>query len=169
MMPASGAIGCSTHNILFHLVFRKHLLSRRQSVSSLLSSFFFFLFFFFISFSEPIRWLCACRHTPQSQSQFLVNACGCAAVCVCVCGPDFCVPDKSNRQNTLDSFQSIKNDKMSIEVVSSGQYTKSNINRVKSKQFINCHCARARFVFNFDLFHYPKPISNAAWKAKLIR
>lgn len=53
------------------------------------------------------------------------------AVWLCV-GRVCVMPDKSNRLSTLDSLISIKNLKMSIEVVSSGQYTKSKINRVKS-------------------------------------
>lgn len=55
-----------------------------------------------------------------------------------------CAPDKSYRPSTLDSIFRLKNHKMSIEVVSSGQYTKSKINRVKSEPFIDSSIATVR-------------------------
>lgn len=83
MMPASGAIGCSTHNILFHLVFRKHLLSRRQSVSSLLSSFFFFLFFSFLSLSRLDGY--ARVATLHNYNHNFLSTRVAVRLCVCVC------------------------------------------------------------------------------------
>lgn len=58
---------------------------------------------------------------------------------------------------------------MSIEVVSSGQYTKSKINRVKSEPFIDSSIATVRSWSSILIYFVIRTVSNAVWSAKVIQ